>query len=413
MCNKPRAIAHRKLKGYHATKNHKNLLLGVCGLFLFFNSMVYLALGIFSGNSYCYWGFFGFVIFLHYFGFFRLLWQFPPGDNEFEPLEYFSCGFLMSSCSTGTPFINFIALKFLIFFFLLIFWLRPLLVYISLTEPPAGRSSCTSCAGEDVNGELCTGVYNPAGYFSTEADYYRQTASLVFCSLYQRWAYPALDASIVGYASSPLDPAVGSAACPYPLATAAPTEHVNGWVDSDICEGSYPSPVWGIDLPISENTRNAEYLLCPGNQAVPVCISSTGHPILGLLEACPSANTREGLPKVICSSCIGYLRDILDQHPPEYSHCTEPPQYTNPFCGLCPWPAGGFCGPEDISPQALMLNLIFSSVLLGLVPLEYLALVISLYVLRHSTSTKGKSPKGTEEYSSQGEQEDDDPRRSR
>jgi hypothetical protein len=202
--------------------------------------------------------------------------------------------------------------------------------------PPSGQSSCTS----DFNSDG-TNAYNPVGYFTSEMEY-SDNIVLKFCPMDQTYANPTLNDRIIGYLVSPLDPLrTGACDTALPAARSLP-QAVNGYVDTDRCEGSYPSPVLGVGTPITETTYGSSYLLCSGNMALPMCINpNTGNAFLPVGSQTCDDSFRLGMPKKICPRCLPGYRSWTGDHsgPDLYSHCGiyNPSLGYSPFClAFCP-----------------------------------------------------------------------------
>jgi len=189
-------------------------------------------------------------------------------------------------------------------------------------SPPAGSSSCT----RTWNGKT-TNPYNPAGFFSDNTIQYSDNVILKMFPMDQTYANPVLNDFIIGYSTSPLDDDVSNA-----CSTVLPPDRtlprtVNGFVDTDRCEGSYPSPVLGIATNMTPTTYGAEYLLCGGNTGSAMCINpSTGQAFLP--STVPGTSQCQGVfrigrPRKICVSCLqAYRADTGDEFGPDgYSHC--------------------------------------------------------------------------------------------
>ena len=205
--------------------------------------------------------------------------------------------------------------------------------------PPTGQSSCT----RDFNSDG-TNPYNPAGYFSADLTY-ANNVILKMCPMDQTYANPVLNDRIIGYLSPPLDPLIVGA-----CDTALPAERslpqvVNGYVDTDQCEGSYPSPVLGVAPPITETTYGSSYELCHGNMALPMCMNpNTGAAFLPSRTSGTSecgGTFRLGMPRKICPRCLGAYRSWSGDltGPALYTHCDSynPSLGYSPFCLVfCP-----------------------------------------------------------------------------
>lgn len=189
-------------------------------------------------------------------------------------------------------------------------------------SPPTGSSSCTRDASATSN------TYNPNGYFDHNLQF-RLGIPLKMFPMDQSWANPVLADLVIGYSTSPLESGVAN-----PCSTVLPQNRdiprtVNGFVDTDVCEGSYPSPVLGVAPQMTDTTYGAPILLCAGNNGQTMCINpNTGHaflpPTVSGTEQC-GGTYRIGLPYKICPSCLNAWRWWTGDHdgPLGYDHCDE------------------------------------------------------------------------------------------
>lgn len=245
---------------------------------------------------------------------------------------------------------------------------------------PTNWSSCTTDLGQTKT------PYNPKGWFGRNrvyTDYYVGK----FCVLDQTYGYPSIENYVIGYITSPLSSS-GYIQCPRalpPYPKIPPRQNVNGYVDTYYCNGSYPSPVLGVIPIIDENTFGKPYTLCPGNEAVTICVS----PVTGFAyypqgdDTCPD-NKYIGVPKKICPVCLNWWRSLSGDiyGPKGYEHC-QPfiPQtwIVDMFCNFCPGRGaipGYWLNDELFDQDTMLTNLVICSIIEGSFILQWICLFI-------------------------------------
>ncbi len=358
----------------------------VCGLFIVLNWFLWGFLVDTSNSIYYTWFFFPPVL-IQTLSYVYLLttkdeWTFA----EFEFYKHLTCCDLLGCCFySSLPMMRWISIKFLIFIYLLLIWMKPLNGYIDKVGFPTNASSCTT----DFSGES-GGIYNPNGAFSFDDPYGDGTVKKKFCPMDQTYAWPNLNTSIQGYEESPLLSVFYTGLCS--AANKLPVRSsliINGFVDTYICEGSYPSPVLGVIPPVTVGSYGLTIEFCPGNTDQPVCITSSGFVYFPQTESegCPLLQ-RTGVPRKICPICLSAYRKVSRDYrgPLGYEHCeiydpNNPPPI-NLLCTFCPGRGFGWNPNEKYDTDSMLLFLILTSIMFGSHLLEYIILDFVLKAIR-------------------------------
>ncbi len=307
-------------------------------------------------------------------------------EKEFELYAHLTFCDLCACCRcSGPAMMRFISLKFFIFVYVAIMWQKPLWGYNDKFASPTNASSCTT----DFTGTTTEQVYNPDGIFDINLPY-QDPVIKKFCTMDVTYAWPNLNTSIQGYVQSPLSSyytGLCSAENKLPIIS---NTRINGYVDTYICSGSYPSPVLGVVPPVTEGSYAMNIMYCPGNNpGVVVCIDPNGHVYYPKTEeeGCPGSY-RAGVPKKICTACLSWYRYISgDINGPEgYEHCEEyninNPPPLNLVCNLCSGRGFGWNPDERYDNESMVNALVYSTIMFGSHILEYVLLDLSLRCVR-------------------------------
>lgn len=244
--------------------------------------------------------------------------------------------------------------------------------------PPTNWSSCTTDLGQVKT------PYNPHGWFSLNRVYTNDYVGK-FCVMDQTYAYPSIKNYVVGYVTSP----IGTSSCPAaldPYPKIPPRQNVRGYVDTYYCSGSYPSPVMGVVPIIDDLTYGKPYTLCPGNDAVSICVNPvTGEAYWPQGNDTCVENRYIGVPKKICPVCLNWWRSLTGDiyGPKGYEHC----QSFNPqtwiediFCNFCPGRGaapGYWLNEELFDDETMLVNLVICSIIEGSFILQWICLFIA------------------------------------
>lgn len=214
-------------------------------------------------------------------------------------------------------------------------------LYMDATSPPVNSSSCTTTnsASETTN------FFNPNGYFGGRRGEYSDAFIGVFCTMYQKYAFPTKEEYVSGYDTSPIAVQKCTTMANPSHYSSILSSRINGYADTVFCKdndpSAYPSPVYGLPVPVHASTKNINFQLCEGNNlGINACVDEDGsNPrYQGASDTCPVL--LKGAPKVICSTCLQYYRMVTGDYtgPPGYEFCSP---YidgigTNFFCYFCP-----------------------------------------------------------------------------
>lgn len=353
---------------------------------IFFIAYLFLYLFIsIEEQSLYYWIFYGPIPVIHMYSSLMVLFRKDSwSTQDIRTVLMFNFSDMLSGLTyqkvNYRAFTTWISCRALLFLYSLLVWQEPLNTYIDKVSPPTNTSSCTTEYLRNTGNS-----YNPYGFFNYNLNYTDQI-QLKFCPMDQTYAYPNQYSYIIGYELSPLG-IEGAGACQNPLTPTPDTLYnslVNGYADTYICKNyltgkslSYLSPVLGIDPPITAGSRRSPIKLCKGNLALNICISKDG--TQSYEGICPDSFTI-GKPKKICPTCLNYFRSISGDitGPAGYEHCSayDKDAFNNPFCAFCAGRGYGWLHSAKYGESDLLLSLICTSILSGLMLVEYITILV-------------------------------------